>query len=523
MEPTFRASLNWMHTWIGVVLGALLFAIFWMGTLAVFDKEIDRWMAPTTRLAISSEPISLDALRPSLDAAIAGKAPNWQAILPTERQPVVRVNYRDGKESVVRYLDPATGVALPDPGTLAGSRFLYPFHYMLHIEAGRIGVWLVGLASMAMLALCVSGVIIHRKIFADFFALRVKKKSRRALLDLHNIAGVLGLPFHIAITLSGLIIFWHVYMPSGWQTTYKNLQALSADVHGIYLRPKIGIPGEIASLDNMALKAQQGWSEGEAPRSLIIIHPGDAASYVLFTRSSRNRVAVHDDRSFFDGATGTLLYRHADIKAVMTAQSFIAGLHYIQFNHWILRWLYFALGLLGCALIATGYLYWLDSRRKKHAQVGLAGVRIVEGLTVGSTIGIVIATLSFFVVNRLLPLGTTFLSYERAALEVWTFYLVWIATFAHAWIRPRSAWIEQCWASAAVAVAAVLLNWITTGDHLIRSLAHRHLWPIAGMDLLLLAGATIAVLTVRKLQRRASATPGRRVAASVAESQAAAE
>ncbi len=50
MEPTFRASMNWLHTWAGVVLGGLLFAIFWMGTLSVFDREIDRWMAPMTRL-----------------------------------------------------------------------------------------------------------------------------------------------------------------------------------------------------------------------------------------------------------------------------------------------------------------------------------------------------------------------------------------------------------------------------------------------------------------------------------------
>ncbi len=41
MEPTFRASMGWLHTWAGVVLGGLLFAIFWMGTLSVFDREID--------------------------------------------------------------------------------------------------------------------------------------------------------------------------------------------------------------------------------------------------------------------------------------------------------------------------------------------------------------------------------------------------------------------------------------------------------------------------------------------------
>ena len=50
MESTFRKRMSWVHTWVGLVICALLFAIFWMGTLAVFDREIDRWMMPMTRL-----------------------------------------------------------------------------------------------------------------------------------------------------------------------------------------------------------------------------------------------------------------------------------------------------------------------------------------------------------------------------------------------------------------------------------------------------------------------------------------
>lgn len=56
MQPGFRGSMNWVHTWAGAVLGGLLFAIFWMGTLSVFDREIDRWMAPMTRVPQASAP-----------------------------------------------------------------------------------------------------------------------------------------------------------------------------------------------------------------------------------------------------------------------------------------------------------------------------------------------------------------------------------------------------------------------------------------------------------------------------------
>jgi len=499
MMTGFRASMDWLHTWAGVALGGLLFAIFWMGTLSVFDREIDRWMAPMTRLAVTDEPFSVDALRASYEAAAAAKAPFWFATLPTERDPAIQATWREGERSVVHVIDPATGAALPDPGTWAGTRFLYPFHYMLHV---KLGYWIVGAAAMAMLALCVSGVVIHRKIFIDFFTFRVDRKPRRLVLDLHNVTGVLGLPFHFVITLSGVIIFFGVYFPGTMQFAYQGEpRAFAREAYGIYDRLKLGKPGELASLDMMTDEARRLW-KGQMPRYLFVRNPGDAAAVMQLARPGVDRVAGSQDVAYFDAATGALLHQRTPPQPVLAAQRFISGLHLIQFRHWTLRWVYFGLGLMGCVLIATGYLFWLESRKKRDERLEPAGVRLVEGLTIGSVSGIVIATLAFFVANRLLPLGTVFLGEERAALEMWAFYLVWLATFAHAWLRPRRAWPEQGAAVAVLALAAVALNWITTGDHLVRTLAHQHLWAVAGMDILLLLAAliagTVAARSIRK-------------------------
>ena len=506
MEPTFRGSMNWLHTWAGVVLGGLLFAIFWMGTLSVFDREIDRWMAPMTRLALPAKPISFDALRPTIDEAAAARSAFWAALLPTERQPMIRVTWRDAAGPVVRYLDPVSGCALPDPGTWAGTRFIFPFHFNLHLRAWNIGLWIVGFAGMTMMALCVAGVVIHRKIFTDFFTFRAEKKPRRLILDLHNVTGVLGFPFHMAITLSGLIIFYMTYFPSSLQVAYGgNNQVFAKEAFDLYNRPKVNKPGELASLDAMVAETTKLW-DGDSPRSLVVRNPGDAAALVQAVRPGEDRVVARTDTASFDAATGALLHHRTAGAPILTAQRFIAGLHWIQFRHWTLRWLYFGLGLVGCVLIASGYLFWLESRRKKHQQLGLQGVRLVEGLTIGSVTGIIIATLSFFVANRLLPHGIVFLGVERFALEIWIFYLVWLATFAHAWLLPARAWLDQSRAIVCLAVAAVLLNWLTTGDHLGRSLAQRHLWPVAGMDLLLLLGAGLAAVAARRLGPRAIIT-----------------
>ena len=504
--------MNWLHTWAGVVWGGLLFAIFWMGTLSVFDREIDLWMKPIIRVE-AVEAVSVDAVAGALKPLV-GDAVQWFMRFPTEREPAVRVGYRGTSGPFIqRNVDPATLTLMPEEGTLAGTGFIFPFHYSLNIRLWSLGYWIVGLAAMTMLALCVSGVVIHRKIFTEFFTFRADKQPRRLVLDLHNLTGVLGLPFHLVIALSGLIVFFSIHFPSTAELAYGGARrSFNQEAFGDYSRPKANVPAATSvSLDSLVHEASRLW-DGAKPFFVRVWYPGDANSYVEMRRSSDDAVTMNLDLVHFDAATGAVLYSYT-AAPVLNAQRFISGLHFIQFRHWTLRWVYFGLGLSGCLLIATGYLFWLESRRTKHERLGLRGARVVEGIAVGSVTGIIVATLAFFVVNRLLPQGAALLGEERAALEVWTFYLVWVATFAHAWLRPGRAWIEQSCTTAGLAVAAVILNWLTTGQHLGASLAAAHLRPIAGMDLLLLATAAISgwvsLRLARKARRRAATTAGR--------------
>jgi len=509
MDKNFTKSMVWLHTWAGVVIGSLLFAIFWMGSLSVFDREIDRWMMPDTRLAAQQQgAYSLDRIAGLAGTAVPAKASQWRLDLPTERVPVLRFSYRTGAgDSTVRQIDPARNAFIAEQGTKAGSGFIFPFHFSLHLKWMDVGEWLVGLAAMAMLTLLVSGVIIHKKIFSQFFTFRPHKRLQRSSLDLHNLTGVIGLPFHFVMTLSGLIIFIGIYFPQAHLGVYgagkQAKAAYTAEDTGRYSRPKANAPGALASLDAMAQRAEREWGGGK-PYFVRVWHPGDANSYVELRRSYARDITMNLDQIYFEAASGEVLHRF-EAAPVRTVQRFVAGLHFIQFQHWPLRWLYFFAGLSGCVLIATGFLFWLEARRGKHAKQGLAGVRVVEGLAIGSVTGIILATLAFFAANRLLPLGASFAGQERAALEQWVFYVAWLGCFAHGWWRPTAAWREQVWAICALALACVLLNAATTGDHLLHAL-WSGMWSVAGMDGLLLTLALLAAWTARRLAGKATAT-----------------
>lgn len=46
MKQGFRQSMAWLHTWVGLIPGWILYIVFVFGTAAFFQYEIDAWMRP---------------------------------------------------------------------------------------------------------------------------------------------------------------------------------------------------------------------------------------------------------------------------------------------------------------------------------------------------------------------------------------------------------------------------------------------------------------------------------------------
>ncbi|MCK2096027.1 PepSY-associated TM helix domain-containing protein [Thauera aromatica] len=505
MSPHARRSMSALHTWAGVVLGSLMLLIFWMGTLSVFDREIDRWMMPETRLppSVAAAPLpSFDQTVLPVAQRLAAYGTTWSVVLPSARTPVHTLRHvDDAGRAQRRHLDPRTGAVLEGAASEGASGFFFPLHFRLHLRAFDLGYWIVGLAGMAVLALLVSGVIIHRRLLAEFFVFRPARALPRTALDLHNLSGVLALPFHFTMALSGLAILFTIYFPTAYQAAYAHAgaqarEAFEREAMGKWSRPPAGQAGTLASVDAMLARAQAAW-DGGRPYFIRVRHAGDAASYVEVRRAFTDEVTMNLDILYFDAASGEVLHQHRAAGAV-GVQRFLTGLHFIQFEHWTLRWLYFIGGLGGCVMIASGLLFWLEARRRRPGAAEGAGFRLVEALGTASTTGLVAATLAFLLANRLLPAAID----GRAALEMQAFFAAWALMLAHAHWRGRRAWREQCAAIAALALGALTLNWLGTGALPWQAPA-TGAYAVAGVDALLLATALAASWAARCLGRRA--------------------
>ncbi|OZI33944.1 peptidase [Bordetella genomosp. 10] len=556
MKEGFRARMGILHTWAGLVLSALLFAIFWTGTLSVFDKEIDRWMMPVTRIGMHDFPaLSVDRDVMPLLAERARAASAWSIILPSERTPYLGLSY-DSPAShipVRERFHPATLAPLPASNTRGASNFIYPFHHNLTLRQDNVGAWLVGIAGMGMLVLLISGIVIHRKIFAEFFTLRLLRSFGRANLDLHNVTGVVLLPFTIMITLSGLVIAHLIYFPQAPDAVLQDRPAASAsgaqarpraaaatpgqpsgrapraqegeagrggegaqgaarrrflaEALGRVRPPKAGEPAGMASIDAMIDAAEREWGAG-AVYMVRANNPGDAGGIVALRMSSEDSVTKYIDNRRFSLATGDPV-KSFQASPTVNVWNFIGGMHYLQFSNWLLRWLYFLGGLGACAMIATGLFHWTQARNKGSRGARL-NVALMNVMNVAAVTGIIAATGAFLLANRCVGDKGQLAGMAGRDLEVYAFYGVWLLCALHAAVRVLThpgqgylrAWREQCWAIVALSVAAVVLNWVTTGDHLIKTMFTEPYWQVAGVDLSLLAAAALAVRAARKLALR---------------------
>ncbi|PZQ31103.1 MAG: peptidase [Stenotrophomonas acidaminiphila] len=544
MMQSFRQAMAWLHTWFGLVLGFVLMAAFFFGALSVFDREIDRWAIPSTRFEpqpmpsyekilrpaferMQPLPATVDAMRPRVNGPMPQRfdtVVSWSAYT-THRDPVLQLfagyevpNAKDPEEAIWAdaTIDPRDGTPLPNDRLKVGSGFFYPMHYGLTLDWKNLGIWIVGFSALMMLVALVTGVVMHRKIFREFFTFRPGKGGLRSILDLHNLTGVVALPFHFFFAFTGLLIFAATYYFPVGHTQLHDLHDLHAEVEARETglpHQRAGVPADLANVDAMVADAQRRWQAQDKAGDvgfLVLQHVGDANGYVSVYRAGTDRIALVGDGIHFRASTGELIREDPAPSAAGRVAEFLTGLHLQHFRHWLLRWMYVLGGLLGAACIATGFLFFVEKRKRQHAKQGQQGARVVDALAVTTVTGMVMAILGILVANRLLPEDLP----ARGDWERYAFWGIWLLAMLHAAWRSapvarglaNPAWREQCAMIALLALAAVLLNWITTGDHLLRTLAAGY-WPVAGVDLTLLAGGVVAALTARALKRRAAAAP----------------
>lgn len=500
--------MHGLHTWVGLLLGWVLYFMFVTGTLGYLDTEIDRWMMP--ELPAITSPPELDKVVADATAVLSAKAPaanRWQIRLPNGRnQPYAAVSWRGSAESAEpgagpTYLDPVTGAPLAVRAT-SGGQALYRMHWRLHYVPRTVGEWVVGVATFCMFIALLTGLVIHRRLLADFFTFRAGK-GQRSWLDMHNLSSVISLPFQLMITYSGLLFMMFVYLPLLIAMWYGPGQdGRSAFFRDAFNRPEIpSAAGETAPVAPLAaVYAESASLLGEATVASVEVHnPGDANARII-VRSSGSGSPLRDSQTLtFHGVSGELLERSDPPSRSKVSRDLMLGLHEGLFAEPLLRAFYLFSGLMGSIMIATGLTLWCRKRERRglRASGGSLPLHWVERLNAGTVIGLPASIGCYFASNRLLSLDLP----GRAAMEMDVLFYSWAVFLVIAALRPAArVWQEQSMLAAAIYAFLPVLNAVTTDRHLPSS-AIKGDWVMAGFDLACL-GVSLAFVVVAWHQAR---------------------
>ena len=384
LSSRFVAAALDSHSLIGLTFCALIYLVCLTGTLSVLVDELRLIEQPSPaavplRAGVLNGAVVEALARERLPTALYAVAPTT----PRQRLTVTVYGARGSKSFVSN-----------------GRRSIVPLHTPftdfvtdLHMTLTAPAPWgslVVGIAGAALLALVVSGVLAHPRIFRDAFRLRLNGSRRLHEAELHNRLSVWGLPFHLTITLTGALF------------GLGNLAVLTVAGLGFHgdssrvLAPLSG-PHVAANSRGTAVPDLEALVRGalvQVPGSHLIYvgveQPGTEGAKVTVEVGASGRLPRGEDFHF--DASGQAIGRTGYLSGATALQVYsgAAQVHFGFFGGLPARLIYVVLGVALTFITATGVNIWLArqaERGRARPRLGSAwqawtwGVPIVLGVT----------------------------------------------------------------------------------------------------------------------------------------------
>ncbi|WP_089189934.1 PepSY-associated TM helix domain-containing protein [Campylobacter sputorum] len=174
MDDYIMSMLKLSHKYIGILLAYFGFFLFFSGTLGYYKDEITLFMQPENYRLNYKSP---NALKSGIDylRKYHANADIWEITLPSEAFPFVGVSYKNDKKAHQKKknkprinIDPESGERVKARSTYGGN-FIGKLHFNLWYIPASKGREIVGYATLLLILTIVTGVIIHKRIFKDFF------------------------------------------------------------------------------------------------------------------------------------------------------------------------------------------------------------------------------------------------------------------------------------------------------------------------------------------------------------------
>lgn len=501
MNKSFLKKLTEAHSWVGLVISGLLFVVFFAGSISLFRAEINQWSLQPHFSLPTQTPLPLSKI---MEKAVEGEnfdpKEHLTLVLPSKHNPYyeafIDVHHEEGQEDYVGVLiDPVTGEKIANHDDFNLAEFIYDLHIDLNIPAGK---YVIGFVALFFFFALVSGIFIHaRKLVSNFFQYRNGEHKRSQLLDMHNVVGVMSLPFTIMYAISGLIFnLVIIYQIAFALVLYKGDQQALLDDAGYMAVTPVWVDKSWTS-PNIDELYQQTINKYEiTPRVARVYNYGDESAVLHFFGAEKSSLTNSYEVTYHLKDNSILFTKDEENPNTLVKGLYvISKLHFGDFAGIDLRILYFILGIGVCGLIVTGNLLWIEKRSKQKSQ-SRKTLAFVNNFTLWGTGGVVLATSVAFLVERLTPVTVANRSDYMLISFVAALICVAIALIFNHSKKAFLAYLLQ--GAAAMVVLTVICDWILFSDAII-TLSQQGVWTIIGTEIGMLVVSAILFYAGKKL------------------------
>ncbi|AWF80431.1 peptidase [Microbulbifer sp. A4B17] len=499
-----------VHTWTGILAGLFLYIAFIAGALTMFKGPLNQWaLQPETTLP-SISVNQYDSLISEVLQAHPEAAKQMTVQLPLAGLKAAPVSWEiEDEETHGHTLWYASfnekGELITQSFTVSAiGEFVDHLHRTAGIPGGEghdaFGTYVLGVVAALYFVALISGLIVFLPTwFKDLLVLRKGKNRKRYWLDFHNVLGITSLPFHLIIAFTAFVFAFH-------DPLYGALRVAVYGDSPMFTRPA---PAEVKSFSELVPVAEleTAIQEREPKFQMAeILYMG------LDTRSPRMRVGGLMHGEVVRGAEyayvlGNPYLREVPYSSILPSNFngysgtvvSIFSLHFGNFGGNAVRWIYFALGIMGALIFFTGNLLWIESRRKKRRGQDELPVQTTSSMVMARlTVGVGLGTILGIAVSML---TVKWLPHAQVDIEFWqkaAYYSGFFLAVAWAFIRRPMVAARQLLIFCTATIVLIPISSLIKGELL------GAVTPVWAVDLVALLIGISFILVLACLRKRQS-------------------
>jgi uncharacterized iron-regulated membrane protein len=374
MKSNLKKSIRFIHLWLGLLVGAIVFVVAITGCIYAFQEEIQNATQEYRFVEAQSMPmLAPSKLEPIARQALPGKILHaLKYNTPEKSVEAIFYSFEPDYYYIV-YINPYTGEVLETVNLdETFFHFILDGHFYLWLphETGQI---VVASATLIFLVMLITGIILwwpkNKKAAKQRFWFRWKDgmKWKRKNYDLHNITGFYISTLALVFALTGLV--W------GFQWfAYSYYKVAGGEKSLLYEDPgsKKTLLNIHSQMDKVWLKMRQEYPQAQS----IEVHPpeSDTASIAANANPENGTYwkidyRYYDQQSLSERKVSHIYGRFPEANAADKLMRMNYDIHTGAIAGLPGKILAFCISLLVASLPVTGVMIWLGRKKKIRKEI----------------------------------------------------------------------------------------------------------------------------------------------------------